>query len=397
MGGKVIVARAQRWYLAVVVVLLVVGMVCVAGCGSTSTTAAATTQSTGAATTQTTAAPTDTSATTGTTSAPAQKLTFAECSPVASNQHQMAFTYGRKQMCDLLGADFITTDANLSTTKMVSDVESFILRKVNGITSSIFDPGAATEVFKKAQDAGIPVLTSEAICDYVTTAWFPGFMCTRGAEKDAAEFISSIYPNGKILVVGGEPVPYILFVSKCMEEEAKSHNLTVLQRQDNLTDQASGAQQIVQDMLTKYKDVQAIWCFNDRSALGAAAAVTAAGLKIYNAAKPEPGAIIVTGMNGTQEALDAVRQGALTATYGGNSETIGAATIEELYGLATGQYKQDSVPKVIVTPFYRWDGVSVVNATNPLETKIVKGYYEAFVKGNDPSLGDEFLEFSKSL
>ena len=190
-----------------------------------------------------------------------------------------------------------------------------------------------------------------------------------------------------------------MFVTQAMMEEAPAHGLTVLQRQDNMTDQASGAQQIVQDMLAKYPDVQAVWCFNDRSALGAAAAVKGAGLKIYNAAKPEAGAVIVTGMNGTQEALEAVREGVITATYGSNSETIGAATIEELYGLWTGELKAGTpqVPSVIVTDWYRWDGKTVVNATNPLETKIEPGYYEAFVKANDPTRGDEFIAFSKAL
>ena len=126
-------SRQHKGVLAAVMVLLIAVLVGAVGCGSTTTTGqAATTQTTASATTQTTA-----SATTQTGGA---KPLFAECSPVASNQHQMAFTYGRKQMCDILGADFITTDANLSSTKMVADMESFMLRKVNGIMTSLFDP-----------------------------------------------------------------------------------------------------------------------------------------------------------------------------------------------------------------------------------------------------------------
>ena len=112
---------------------------------------------------------------------------------------------------------------------------------------------------------------------------------THKAQKDAAEWFSSVYPGGKILIIGGEPVPYILYVSHNMEIEAKAAGLNVLERQDNMQDDAAGSQKIVESLLTKYPDVQAVWCFNDRSALGASAALRAAGKKIYNAASPEAG------------------------------------------------------------------------------------------------------------
>ena len=91
-----------------------------------------------------------------------------------------------------------------------------------------------------------------------------------------------------------------------MMEAAAAAGLEILERQDNMQDDAAGSQKIVESLLAKYPDVQAVWCFNDRSALGASAALRAAGYKIYNEASPEDGAVMVTGMNGTQEAIEAV-------------------------------------------------------------------------------------------
>jgi ribose transport system substrate-binding protein len=377
--------KSFRSIVAVVAVLLVA--VAIAGCGGTTTTTApAGTETTGAATETTTAPGTG------------EKLVFAECSPVASNQHQMAFAYGRAQMAKNLGVEFFATDANLSSAKQVADIDSFILRKVNGIMTATLDPGAATQAYKKAQDAGIPVLISESVGDFVTTAWLPAFMNTREAETDFAQLVASIYPGGNILVVGGEAVPYIMFVAKAMEEEAAKAGLKVLQRQDNLSDQASGAQVIVQDMLTKFKDVQAIYCFNDRSALGAAAAVKAAGLEVYNMADPKEGAVLICGMNATQEALEAIKGGVITCTYGANSETVGAAMLEQLYLLATGKLKAEEVPPIVVTPWFRWDGINVDEAVDPLKREIKNGgYYDEFIKSNEPSKADEFIEFCKTL
>lgn len=315
-----------------------------------------------------------------TTTAAGQSFTFAESNPVASNQHQMAFEYGKREMCKLLGAEFITADANITPSKQVADIETFIQQGADGITSWTLDQGAATAVYKKAQDAGIPVVTENSPGDFVTATFVQEQNTSRMAQKDAAEWFSSVYPGGKIFIVGGEPVPYILYVTKNMEEEAAAAGLEVLARQDNMTDQASGAQQIVQELLTKFPDVQAVWCFNDRSALGASAALRAAGKEIYDAADPKPGAVIVTGMNGTQEAIEAVRAGIVSATYSGDSELVGAGEIELLYRIVAGEIAKEDVPPTIVCPYHRIDNTIAPTASFPLETVIELGILDSFLE-----------------
>lgn len=414
MAGK------KRLFIGITVTILVLGMVALAavGCGGTTTTTAppATTATTSApattappATTATTAPATTTTAAASTNQnptglvffdkwkAPTGAPFFAECSPVASNQHQIAWTYGMKEMAALYGAKFTSTDANLSSTKQIADLDTFIQQGANGITTWTLDQGAATAEYKKVQEAGIPLIGQASPGDYVTTAFMPAFMTTDQAETDAAKWIASVTPGAKIFVIGGPPVPYIMFVTAAMEVEAKAAGLTVLARQDNLTDQADGAQKIVSDLLTKYPDVQAVWCFNDRSSLGASAAVRAAGKKIYNAAKPEAGAVFVTGMNGTQEAIEAVRAGITSATYSGDSEKIGAAVIEELQYIATGKLTKDQIPYLVVTPWRRIDGTNAAQATFATDTKIEKGIFDELLKNNDPSSVDAYMAFLKTL
>ena len=328
----------------------------------------------------------------------AAEYKFAECNPVASNQHQMAFNYGKKEMCKLVGAKFISADANLSPAKQIADIETFIQQKVNGITSWTLDQGAATAVYEKAQKAGIPIVTENSPGDFVSTVFVQEQNVTRKAQEDAAKLIAGVYPGGKVLVVGGEPVPYILYVTRNMELASEAAGLKVLNRMDNMTDQANGAHVIVQDLLTKYPDVDAIWCFNDRSALGASAAVRAKGKKIFDTAKPEEGGIIITGMNGTQEALEGIKAGVLTATYGGQSEKVGAAEIELLYRVASGKMAKKDMPAVIVCPYKRWDGTNVNTVAYPLKRKINMGVLDEFMNySTDPATINDFLAFVKTL
>ena len=323
---------------------------------------------------------------------------FAESNPVASNQHMMAFNYGKQEMCKLVGAEFISADANLSASKQVADIDTFILQKVNGITSWTLDQGAANSVYKRVSDAGIPLVTENSPGDFINTVFVQEQYITHKAQKDAARLIAGIYPGAKILVVGGPPVPYILYVSHNMEIASRKAGLTVVGRQDNLTDQADGALVIVQDLLTKYPDVNAIWCYNDRSALGASAVVHNLGKKVYNIAKPKDGGVIITGMNGTQEALEAVKSGALTATYGGNSELVGAAEIELMYRVASGKISLKDMPPVIVCPYIRWDGSNIDKVVYPLKRKIELGTLDEFINySTDAATINDFLKFVKTL
>lgn len=327
-----------------------------------------------------------------------QKLLFAESNPVASNQNQIMFHYGKEQMCKLLGAKLISADANLSPAKQVADINTFIQQKVNGITSWTLDQGAATVVYQRAGNGGIPVVTENSPGQYVNTVFVQEENVTRKAQEDAARLIAGIYPGGQIIIVGGEPVPYILYVTRNMQIAAKQAGLKEVARQDNLTDQANGAHQIIQDLLIKYPNVKAIWCFNDRSALGVSAAVRALGKRVYDMAKPKEGGIIITGMNGTQEALDAVKAGALTATYGGQSVKVGAAEIELLDRVATGKMSVKDMPAVIVCPYERWDGSNINKVVAPLKINVTRGVLDQFIKYNtNPATIDDFLQFVKTM
>lgn len=327
-----------------------------------------------------------------------EKYKFAESNPVASNQHQMAFNYGKQEMCKLVGADFISADANLSASKQVADIDTFILQKVNGLTSWTLDQGAATLVYQRCTTAGIPIVTENSPGDFVNTVFIQEQNVTRKAQEDAAKLIADIHPGAKIIVIGGPPVPYILYVTRNMEIAAKEAGLKVVSRQDNMTDAADGAQVIVQGLLSKHPDVAAIWCYNDRSALGASAVVRSVGKRVYNTAKPENGGIIVTGMNGTQEALEAVEASVLTATYGGNSELVGAAEIEILHRVASGKMSIKDMPAVIVCPYVRWDGKNASNIVYPLNRKIKLGALDDFMNySTDPDTISDFLEFIKTM
>ena len=88
----------------------------------------------------------------------------------------------------------------------------------------------------------------------------------------------------------------------------------------------------------------------------------------------------------------------MTATYGGQSEKVGAAEIELLYRVASGKMAKKDMPAVIVCPYKRWDGTNVNKVAYPLKRKIKVGVLDEFINySTDPATINHFLKFVESL
>lgn len=294
-------------------------------------------------------------------------LLIGESSPVASNPNQQAITHGQRQAAKLLGWSFKTLDANLSADKQVSDVDTFINLKVKGIVTWTLDPGAAGAAYKRALSRGIPIMDFGSTQN-VTTAVFDerGYKCSMGAK--AATYISSRIKGAKVLVIGGPPVPSIVNYTNCFIKAAKAQGLTILERQDNVKDTAATAQPIVQDLLTKHPDVQAIWAYNDPSALGAGAVVRSSGKSVWIQGKQK--GIIVMGANGSKDAAAGVRSGVMTVTWDPRPTDMGRIAVQVLaLNLKQGQ-PLSKLPKIIVVPMQSWDASNVAKYVDPLKRKV---------------------------
>ena len=132
-----------------------------------------------------------------------------------------------------------------------------------------------------------------------------------------------------MLEVGGPPVPSIQAYEKCFAENAKKSGLTIVGEAHNTKDTAATAQPIVADLLTKTPDVDAIWAYNDASALGASAALTSNGEKVYDGSND---GVIVFGQNGDVDAITAIREHRLTGTVDPDNVATGWALIKALSG-----------------------------------------------------------------
>jgi ribose transport system substrate-binding protein len=293
---------------------------------------------------------------------------IGESSPVLSNPNQQAITHGEDLAAATFGWKVKTLDANLSSDKQVSDVDTLTNLGVKGMITWTLDAGAAGAAYKRAEAKGIPVVDYGSTQNVTSTVYDErGYKCSAGLK--AAKYIAALVPKGKVLVIGGPPVPSITNYTNCFVAAAKTVGLDVVSKQYNTKDTSATAQPIVADMLTKNPDVNAIWAYNDPSALGAGAAVRSDGKKAWVAGKSTSG-IVITGANGSSDAAAGIKSGLITATWDPQPNMMGTIAVQILAMHLKSGKPISALPKLIVIPLKLWDEKNIGTFIDPLKRKL---------------------------
>jgi ribose transport system substrate-binding protein len=262
-------------------------------------------------------------------------------SPVASEPDQRGIMKGIEQASGELGWSASLLDAALSAEKQVSLVETAINRGDSAIASWTLDPNVVGGAYEKAQQAGIPLIgVNSAGQDVTTSVWYEFQRCDPGGPQAiTAERIDEINPGAKVIVIGYFDAESTKELSDCFTKEAERAGLEVINATQNEADTASGSQRVFEPLLTKYPEVEAVWCYNDESALGVGAALLASGEQI--AAEPGDEGVVVTGLDGDPTGVEAVKEGRMSWTWDANTVATGIATTRAMNeALETGKAKE---------------------------------------------------------
>jgi ribose transport system substrate-binding protein len=278
------------------------------GSGPTTSGGATTSTTSGGATTSTTSGATTSG---GATTAAGKQYTIGFTNPIASNDQLHTLQLAIEARANALGDKVISLNDNLDVNKQVSDIDQLVAQKVDAIIVFPLDPKAITPAVDRAEAAGIKTIGINAtLGNTKATNAKPFDAAVNQGELEMASgtakfVVDQLHGKGNVLGIGlGVPVPTIEYQMQVMQADVTKGGLTWLARVDNPTDDSAGAEPVVAQALLKYPDINAIMAYNDPSALGAVAAVKAAG---------QQGKIIITGANGV--ALDQVKSGDIALSY----------------------------------------------------------------------------------
>jgi ribose transport system substrate-binding protein len=279
----------------------------------------------------------------GSEEAAATGVKVSYLSPVAAQPGQQEIYEGIEQGSKELGWSSTVLDSALSSEKQVSNTETAINQGDKAIASWTLDPGAAAGAYEKAQNAGIPVVGLNSVGEGLTsTIWWEMNRCEPGGPQAVtAERIAEIKPHAKTIMIGLEVAESTKEYSECFAKEAKKAGLDVIDEVNNEADNAAGSQKVFEPLLTKYPEVEAVWDYNDESAMGASAALLAAGKTIATAEDPE--GIVVTGQNADADAVEAVEEGRLSWTWNPNNIAAGLGAVKLMQEAIEGAKPQELI------------------------------------------------------
>lgn len=225
--------------------------------------------------------------------------------------------------------------AEFDSSKQNAQVETFIVQGVDAIVVAPNDTSGIIPVVRDARARGIPVFTADIRAEGADIVSHIASDNVEGGRILGEYLAQHLGGTGKIAIVDHPAAASVRERVAGFEEAVAGYpELSIVQRVPG-EGQRDKAFKAAQDLLQAQPDIDAIFGINDDSALGALAAVEAAGLQDR---------ILIVGYDGTPEARDKILQGtALIADTVQHPDEIGVQTIETIAAYLRGE----EVPAVI--------------------------------------------------
>ncbi|WER48340.1 sugar ABC transporter substrate-binding protein [Cupriavidus sp. WKF15] len=227
-----------------------------------------------------------------------------------------------------------------SIPEQMSQIEDVIVRKPDAVVFIPVDYKAMGPGVKKLNAANIPVVNVTDRSDVGTFVSFVGASDYELGLKTATHLFNAMGGKGNVVLLEGikgslTNVDRVRGVNDALKAFPKVKLLAA----QPANYQRLQALQVMENLMQSYPQIDAVFAANDAMAIGAIEALQGANRKA-----------LVSGINGTKEAIDAIKAGTMLATgdYNGFAQgCLGAmAAIRKLRGLPV---KQDIVlPAVVI-------------------------------------------------
>ncbi|MCX6090860.1 MAG: substrate-binding domain-containing protein [Candidatus Atribacteria bacterium] len=263
----------------------------------------------------------------------AEKKTVAMLTPylasVTTNEMIKAF----ETEAGTKGWDVITVDTKGDFGALASRMEDMISRKVDAIVLGMADPNQLKDQIKKANAAQIPVLGGDA-------GWIPGVTCNVTSNNYVMSAMMTTYlfnaigRAGNIVVFTHRPHHGVRKRTQILDAILLENlDIKVLtEHHVQVPGPIEDARKAMESILIAHPQpgsIKAVWAGWDEPAIGAMQAIVAAGRQKE---------IVVTGIDGTTQAVDFIKKGSpLIATVSQDFVGMARVLIQQLERIFTGQ------------------------------------------------------------
>jgi len=245
-----------------------------------------------------------------------------------TNAFQIAVTEGAQAKADELGVELTILSADQDAATQISQIEQCVSEGFDAILFEPVDPDGLRDAAKAAADAGVIVINVVSSCTDWESAGISAVSCgnnVKAGENEMQHVVDLLGGKGNVAFLTGPSA-----VTDALDRLQGYHNVMenypeiveVVAPADCEWDTAK-AQATVESWLSAY-DLDAIVCQNDGMAVGAG-----------NAAGANSG-IIITGVDGTPDGYEAIKDGRMTGTVAQDGGIMAASGLEAAVTLLDG-------------------------------------------------------------
>lgn len=163
-----------------------------------------------------------------------------------------------------LGADVNVQDAGADAEEQISQIEYFISKQVDVIVVIARDCDVLSDVVQKAQNAGIPVISYDRMINNANTDFYISFDNRKVGEIMAQALIDAIPQGGDIFMIQGSSSDNnVKMLKEGFDDTLEDTNLNVVYEANCDGWTAELAVGYVEEALEKYPHVKGIMCGND--------------------------------------------------------------------------------------------------------------------------------------
>lgn len=240
-----------------------------------------------------------------------------------------------KAALEAAGATYVSTDAQSSSAKQLSDVESLIAQGVDALIILAQDASAIGPAVQAAADEGIPVIAYDRLIED-PRAYYLTFDNVEVGRMQARAVLEAAPKGNYVMIKGSAQDPNADFLrggqQEVLQAAIDAGDITIVGEAYTDGWLPANAQRNMEQILTANDNkVDAVVASNDGTAGGVVAALTAQGMQ----------GIPVSGQDGDHAALNRVALGTQTVSVWKDARELGKAAGEIAVALAGGTAMED--------------------------------------------------------
>ena len=236
-----------------------------------------------------------------------------------NNPFFVSLAEGAEEAAEKEGVKLAVADAGDDSAKQQNDIEDLISRNVSVLIVNPVDSDAVAPAVQNAVSQGIKVISVDRVVNGVDVD------CQIASDNVAGE-------GEKVAELQGVPGASATIDRGAGFHEAADEALNVVASQSANFDRAEGMS-VMENLLQSDSSIKGVFAHNDEMALGALQAIAASGKDIK-----------VVGFDATDDAVDAVNAGKMTATVAQKPELMGETAVLTAIKLIAGETVEKSLP-----------------------------------------------------